>query len=78
MRPDDPSGPCHGQRTSATAKDHYEHEVEAMFAAAEDRAASGQAEALRNLALLELLYGSCLRATNSSRFPGAVRPSHPS
>ncbi len=38
-------------------------EVAAMFAAVEDRAASGEPLALRNLALLELLYGSGLRAT---------------
>ena len=34
-----------------------------MFEAAEDRAASGEPAAVRNLALLELLYGSGLRAS---------------
>ena len=49
------SGRCRGSSTR--------HEVDAMFEAAEDRAASGEPLALRNLALLELLYGSGLRAS---------------
>ncbi|MGI8611291.1 MAG: tyrosine-type recombinase/integrase [Sphingomicrobium sp.] len=40
-----------------------EREVTAMFEAAEDRAASGEPAAVRNLALLELLYGSGVRAS---------------
>lgn len=40
-----------------------EREVTAMFEAAEDRAASGEPAAVRNLAVLELLYGSGLRAS---------------
>jgi integrase/recombinase XerD len=49
-----------------------------MFAAAEDRAASGETRALRNLALLELLYGSGLRASELVGLPrGAVRPGQP-
>ena len=40
-----------------------EREVTAMFEAIEDRAASGEPAAVRNLALLELLYGSGLRAS---------------
>ena len=53
-------------------------EVEAMFAAAEDRAASREPVALRNLALLELLYGSGLRASELVTLPRrAVRPGQP-
>jgi integrase/recombinase XerD len=53
-------------------------EVEQMFEAAEDRAASGELVALRNLALLELLYGSGLRASELVSLPrGAVRPGQP-
>lgn len=55
-----------------------EGEVQRMFEAAENRAASGEAAALRNLALLELLYGSGLRATELVSLPrGAVRPGQP-
>ena len=53
-------------------------EVEAMFTVAEERAASGEPLALRNLALLELLYGSGLRATELVSLPRrAVRPGQP-
>jgi integrase/recombinase XerD len=45
------------------------HEVDRLFEAAEDRASSGQPLALRNLALLELLYGSGLRATELVSLP---------
>lgn len=53
-------------------------EVEAMFMAAEQRAASGLPEALRNLSLLELLYGSGLRASELVTLPRrAVRQGQP-
>ena len=53
-------------------------EVGRMFEAAQDRAASGAFAALRNLALLELLYGSGLRASELVGLPrGAVRPQQP-
>ena len=53
-------------------------EVERMFEAAEDRAASGELVAVRNLALMELLYGSGLRASELVSLPrGAVRPGQP-
>ena len=49
-----------------------------MFAAAEDRAASGQIEAVRNLALLELLYGSGMRASELVTLPRrAIRANQP-
>ena len=55
-----------------------EHEVEAMFTAAEARAASGEPKAVRDLALLELLYGSGLRASELVSLPRrAVRPGQP-
>ena len=53
-------------------------EVEAMFTAAEERAASGEPLALRDLALLELLYGSGLRASELVSLPRrAVRAGQP-
>ena len=53
-------------------------EVQRMFEAAEDRAASDEMVAVRNLALLELLYGSGLRATELVSLPrGAVRANQP-
>lgn len=55
-----------------------EDEVRRMFEAAEDRASSNEPIAVRNLALLELLYGSGLRASELVGLPrGAVRPSQP-
>ncbi|MEP7131161.1 MAG: tyrosine recombinase [Sphingomicrobium sp.] len=55
-----------------------EPEIERMFEAAEDRAASGEAIASRNLALLEMLYGSGLRASELVSLPrGAVRSAQP-
>ena len=54
------------------------NEVEAMFAAIGERASSGEPLAVRNLALLELLYGSGLRATELVSLPRrAVRPGQP-
>ncbi len=53
-------------------------EVEAMFRIVEDRASSDEPMALRNLALLELLYGSGLRATELVSLPRrAVRAGQP-
>lgn len=54
------------------------NEVEAMFEAVGERASSGEPLAVRNLALLELLYGSGLRATELVSLPRrAVRPGQP-
>jgi integrase/recombinase XerD len=53
-------------------------EVARMFEQAEDRAASGEINAVRNLALLELLYGSGLRASELVTLPrGALRKGQP-
>jgi integrase/recombinase XerD len=53
-------------------------EIQRMFEAAENRASSGEFVAVRNLALLELLYGSGLRASELVGMPsGAVRPGQP-
>jgi integrase/recombinase XerD len=55
-----------------------EDEIRRMFEAAEDRASSGEATAMRNLALLELLYGSGLRASELVSLPrGALRSGQP-
>ncbi len=55
-----------------------EAEVARLFEAAEDKAASDSPLALRNLALLELLYGSGLRASELVGMPrGAVRDGQP-
>ncbi|MFL6731641.1 MAG: site-specific integrase, partial [Sphingomicrobium sp.] len=49
-------------------------DVSRMFDAAEERAISGEPVAVRNLALLEMLYGSGLRATELVSLPrSAVR-----
>lgn len=53
-------------------------EISALFEAAEARAVSGEPLACRNLALLELLYGSGLRATELVSLPrGALRVGQP-
>ena len=55
-----------------------EAEIQRMFETAEDRAASGESAAIRNLALLELLYGSGLRASELVSLPrGSVRAGQP-
>ena len=79
VRPDDPSSSLPRpslQRPLPRILDT--NEVEAMFKVVEERAESGEPLALRNLALLELLYGSGLRATELVSLPRrAVRPAQP-
>jgi integrase/recombinase XerD len=55
-----------------------EQEVARMFEQAEDRAESGEGIVVRNLAILELLYGSGLRASELVSLPRtSVRPGQP-
>lgn len=79
LRKDDPSSALPRPRFERPLPRILEtDDVQRMFEAAEDRAASGVPAALRNLALLELLYGSGLRATELVSLPrGAVRPGQP-
>lgn len=79
MRGDDPSSALPRPRFERPLPRILEEsEVQRMFEAAEDRAASGEAGSVRNLALLELLYGSGLRASELVGLPrGAVRAGQP-
>jgi integrase/recombinase XerD len=79
VRADDPSSSLPKPRLQRPLPKILDtQEVEAMFAVAEERAASDQPLALRNLALLELLYGSGLRATELVSLPKrAVRIGQP-
>ena len=79
LRSDDPSGALPRPRLERPLPRILdEQEVIRMFEAAEDRASSGEAAAVRNLAILELLYGSGLRASELVSLPrGAVRPGQP-
>jgi integrase/recombinase XerD len=79
LRSDDPSAALPSPRFERPLPRILdEPEVEAMFREAEDRAASGEMAAVRNLALLELLYGSGLRATELVSLPrGALRKGQP-
>jgi integrase/recombinase XerD len=79
LRKDDPSGSLPKptlQRPLPKILDS--NEVTALFEAAEARATSDEPLALRNLTLLELLYGSGLRATELVSLPrAALRTSQP-
>ncbi len=79
LRPDDPSSALPKPRLQRPLPRILDNgEVEAMFSVVEERAASGEPLALRNLALLELLYGSGLRATELVSLPRrAVRSGQP-
>jgi integrase/recombinase XerD len=79
LRADDPSAALPSPRLERPLPRILdEPEVEAMFREAEDRAASGEPAAVRNLALLELLYGSGLRASELVGLPrGSLRKGQP-
>ncbi|WP_246167472.1 tyrosine recombinase [Sphingomonas piscis] len=73
LRADDPSAALPRPRLERPLPRILDNrEVERMFEAAEDRAASDEGNAVRNLALLELLYGSGLRATELVSLPRAA------
>lgn len=74
-RTDDPSGALPKPRTRRPLpKILSHHQVEALFERAEIEAASGKPESVRQLALLELLYGSGLRATELVGLPLSAVP----
>jgi integrase/recombinase XerD len=79
LRRDDPSGALPRPRFERPLPRILdEAEVTRMFEQAEDRASSGEGIAVRNLAILELLYGSGLRASELVGLPrGAVRTGQP-
>lgn len=74
-RKDDPSPALPRPRARRPLPRLLSHaEVEALFARAEEEAAGDKAEAVRMLALLELLYGSGLRATELVSLPLSAVP----
>lgn len=74
-REDDPSGALPKPRTRRPLPKILSHEqVEALFERAEVEAESGKPAAVRQLALLELLYGSGLRATELVGLPISAVP----
>ncbi|HEV2594259.1 MAG TPA: tyrosine recombinase [Sphingomicrobium sp.] len=79
LRKDDPSAALPRPRLERPLPRILDaHQIGRMFETAEDRAASGEITAVRNLALLELLYGSGLRASELVSLPrGAVRSGQP-
>ncbi|WP_404481656.1 tyrosine recombinase [Novosphingobium sp. BL-52-GroH] len=75
LRADDPSGALPRPRARRPLPRLLSHEeVERFIATADDEAAAGRPEAVRLLALLELLYGSGLRATELVSLPLAAVP----
>lgn len=74
-RKDDPSPALPRPRARRPLPRLLSHaQVEALFARAEEEAAANKAEAVRMLALLELLYGSGLRATELVSLPLSAVP----
>jgi integrase/recombinase XerD len=75
LRADDPSAALPRPRTRRPLPRLLGHaEVEALFARAEAEAGGDRADAVRMLALLELLYGSGLRASELVSLPLAAVP----
>jgi integrase/recombinase XerD len=75
LRTDDPSGSLPKPRTRRPLPRLLSHEeVERFLATAEAEAASERSDAVRLLTLLELLYGSGLRATELVSLPLAAVP----
>ena len=75
MRADDPSPSLPRPRTHRPLPRLINHdEVAQLFAMAEGEAAAGTPEAVRRLTLLELLYGSGLRATELVSLPLSAVP----
>ena len=79
LRSDDPSAALPKPKLQRPLpKVLSESDVEAIFERAGDKAASGEPLAQRNIALLELLYGSGLRASEVISLPrAAVREGQP-
>ena len=79
LRPDDPSAALPRPRLERPLPRILdEQDIARMFEQAEERAASGQPTAVRDVALLELLYGSGLRASELVTLPrAAVRKQQP-
>jgi len=74
-REDDPSGALPAPRARRPLPKVLNHEaVDTLFTRAEIEAESGKAAAVRQLALLELLYGSGLRATELVSLPMSAVP----
>ena len=75
LRADDPSGALPRPKSRRPLPRLLGHkEIAALFACAESEAASNIGEGLRMLALLELLYGSGLRATELVSLPLSAIP----
>jgi integrase/recombinase XerD len=75
LRKDDPSPSLPRPRSRRPLPRLLSHdEVGALFARAEEEAAGDRPEAVRTLALLELLYGSGLRASELVSLPLAAVP----
>lgn len=74
-RSDDPSGALPAPRTRRPLPKVLSHgDIAALFDRAELEASGGKAEAVRLLALLELLYGSGLRASELVSLPLSAVP----